>query len=310
MYPVYDVTAATTDRPEALGTKEKFWLLPEQGGELPFAPHLFKIGRANTGENWAEKVCYEILAHVRMPAARYNFAQHDGTPGVISQRFMPNTASFLPANMLLAQSVEEYDGTRRFKQRKYQLSTSIGILRSGQIKPPLSAPALYAQLKAAEFLVGYLVFDALVGNTDRHHENWGVVVMTDEYGETSFSLAPTFDHASSLGRNESDDARRRRLATSDERDTVQAYAARARSAFYQSAASERTMLQRETLVELVGAYREPTRSWAQVLCDVPPAVFESIFARISPQLISGDATSFALAVLRANQQMIREVAGV
>jgi hypothetical protein len=41
---------------------------------------------------------------------------------------------------------------------------------------------------------------------DRHHENWGVVVMTDEYGETSFSLAPTFDHASSLGRNESDDA--------------------------------------------------------------------------------------------------------
>jgi hypothetical protein len=123
MYPVYDVTAATTDRPEALGTKEKFWLLPEQGGELPFSPHLFKIGRANTGENWAEKVCYEILAHIQMPAARYNFAVYNGTPGVVSQRFMPNTGSFWPANTLLAQSVEEYDG---------ELSPNFGDGRAGQ----------------------------------------------------------------------------------------------------------------------------------------------------------------------------------
>lgn len=310
MYPVYDVTAATTDRPEALGTKEKFWLLPEQGGELPFSPHLFKIGRPNTGENWAEKVCYEILAHIQMPAARYNFAQHDGTAGVISQRFMPNIASFWPANTLLAKTVEEYDGARRFKQRKYQLSSSIGILRTGRIGPPLSTPAIYHQLTAADFLVGYLVFDALVGNTDRHHENWGVVVMTDQYGDMSYSLAPTFDHASSLGRNESDDSRKRRLTTTDERDTAQAYAARARSAFYQSAASERTMLQRETLLELVGACSVPTQFWAKILCDVPTAVFESVFARISPELISDDATSFALAVLSANQKMIREVAGV
>jgi len=43
---------------------------------------------------------------------------------------------------------------------------------------------------------------------------------------------------------------------------------------------------------------------------VPTAVFESIFARISPQLISDEATLFALAMLSANQQMIREVAGV
>jgi hypothetical protein len=165
-------------------------------------------------------------------------------------------------------------------------------------------------LTAVELFIGYLVFDALVGNTDRHHENWGVVVMTDAYGDSSYSLAPTFDHASSLGRNESDDARRRRLTSADGRDTVQAYAARARSAFYQSAASERTMLQKEALVELLGAYPEPTKFWAQILCDAPMAVFESIFARISTMLISADATSFALAVLRANQQMIREVTGV
>jgi hypothetical protein len=79
MFPVYDVSAATTERPEALGTKEKFWLLPEQGSALPYHPHLFKIGRPQTGENWAEKVCCEILSHAGVPCAKYDFAIYKGT---------------------------------------------------------------------------------------------------------------------------------------------------------------------------------------------------------------------------------------
>jgi hypothetical protein len=250
VFPIYDVSKATTERPEALGTKEKFWLLPEQNSALPYLPHLFKIGRPQTGENWAEKVCAEILAHVNIPCAKYDFAIYKGTAGVVSRRFMPNVGSFWPANTLLAQSVAEYDGARRFKQRKYQLSTSIGILRSGKIGPPLSAPTGVPHLTAADYFIAYLVFDVLIGNTDRHHENWGVVVMTDVYGDSTYSLAPSFDHASSLGRNETDSARSRRLNTNDDRDTVAAYAARARTAFYRSATSERTMLQKETLEEL------------------------------------------------------------
>jgi hypothetical protein len=309
IFPIYDVTGATSDRPEALGTKEKFWLLPSAEMGLPVIPHLFKIGRPNTGENWSEKASYEILAHLEIPAARYNFAICDGIAGVISQRFMPNPASFWPANTLLARSVPEYDGTRRFKQRKYQLSTSVGILRTLPIASPLSTGPTYTNLSAAELFVGYLVFDSLIGNTDRHHENWGVVVVTDEDGHSTFHLAPTFDHASCLGRNETDEARLRRLETNDTRDNVAAYAGRARSAFYRSALDERTMSQRETLEELMGAYPAITRFWAGVMAGIPPKVFEGIFSRISEQLISASAVAFALEMLRANQQMIREVAG-
>lgn len=58
---------------------------------------------------------------------------------------------------------------------------------------------------ACSRMAGYLVLDALVGNTDRHHQNWGVVVQGKRGADQvllvhSIQLAPTFDHASSLGR--------------------------------------------------------------------------------------------------------------
>ena len=60
-------------------------------------------------------------------------------------------------------------------------------------------------------MVGYVVFDALVGNTDRHHQNWGVLierhVVPGEKPRFTLQLAPTFDHASSLGRELTDERR-------------------------------------------------------------------------------------------------------
>lgn len=69
--------------------------------------------------------------------------------------------------------------------------------------------------RAKERLAEYLVLDALIGNTDRHHENWGILRKRTEAGWQGM-LAPTYDHASSLGRELVDDSagkcRRRLLA--------------------------------------------------------------------------------------------------
>ncbi len=47
-----------------------------------------------------------------------------------------------------------------------------------------------------------MVLDALIGNVDRHHENWGLVghPETDQQGNRTFLVyvAPTYDHASCL----------------------------------------------------------------------------------------------------------------
>jgi hypothetical protein len=64
-------------------------------------------------------------------------------------------------------------------------------------------------------------------NTDRHHENWGILV--DPTATEPPCLAPSFDHASSLGFLLSDDERAERLQTNDRNRTVEAFAERGRS---------------------------------------------------------------------------------
>jgi HipA-like C-terminal domain len=190
---------------------------------------------------------------------------------VISRQFVPVNGQFVPANMLLETVVKEYDGKMRFRQRKYQLSTSLNLIKLRSIGPPLGTSHKFAHLSAADMFVGYLVFDILVSNTDRHHENWGVVVDYSNQYSPAYALAPSFDHASSLGRNESDAARVRRLATRDARDTVEAYASRARSAFYGSAASSQTLRQAEVLDALIRLAPDATKYWATLFSAIPSA---------------------------------------
>jgi hypothetical protein len=303
-FPIYDVTGATRDRPEALGTKEKFWLIPSPEMGLVMVAYLFKIGRPGTGENWAEKVCCEILHALEIPRASYDFAKHENDVGVVSKQFVSVNGQFLPANMLLESAVKGYDGRMRFRQRKYQLSTSLNLFKLRSIEPPSGTSAKYAHLSAAQMFIGYVMFDVLVGNTDRHHENWGLVIDYSERYNLSYELAPTFDHASCLGRNESDEARSRRLLTRDRRDTVEAYANRARSAFFASG-SNNALLQTDVLEELIRLDPEATTFWADVFSSTPEQLFNGIFARIDPQLISREATQFALRMLNANSAIIK-----
>ena len=65
------------------------------------------------------------------------------------------------------------------------------------------------KLDAKSRIAEYLVLDAVIGNTDRHHENWGI--LRQRRGNVWYGfVAPSFDHASSLGR-ELLDSRRDRL---------------------------------------------------------------------------------------------------
>ena len=84
-----------------------------------------------------------------------------------------------------------------------------------------------AARRAKYCLAEYLVLDALIGNTDRHHENWGMLRKRRGERWTGF-IAPSFDHASSLGR-ELLDVRRDRLL---EENRVNKYAERGRGAVY------------------------------------------------------------------------------
>src|SRR5947207_4324321 len=88
-------------------------------------------------------------------------------------------------------------------------------------------------MSAGEVFAGYLLLDAWIGNTDRHHQNWGFV---RKKGEILQHLAPTFEHASSLGANLMDAQRCKRLTSPDSGYQVEAYVDKscARSALYKT----------------------------------------------------------------------------
>jgi hypothetical protein len=145
------------------------------------------------------------------------------------------------------------------------------------------------------------MLDALVGNTDRHDENWGIV---RESGGV-VRLAPTFDHASSLGRNESDEMRTERLETRDVGRSVSAYAARAKSALYAQRDNPRPLSTHDAFREFAETHDGAVgNGWLSKLESVPAETFDGIFSEFPDGWISVPAIEFALALLRVNREKL------
>jgi hypothetical protein len=83
------------------------------------------------------------------------------------------------------------------------------------------------------------VFDALIGNVDRHHENWGILRKQLKDGTQRGRLAPTFDHASSLGRELMDEGGKQSRMRYLEELGVGKYAERAVGAIFVNETSRR-----------------------------------------------------------------------
>lgn len=66
--------------------------------------------------------------------------------------------------------------------------------------------ALPAGLTAFDVFAGYMVFDALIANADRHEHNWAT--LTPPLQNVQEAIAPSYDHATSLGHNLQEDRRR------------------------------------------------------------------------------------------------------
>ena len=200
-YPIAQVQPEWVLEPEHLGGKEKFWYLKPGLSEVKW---LFKYPRPNSGEHWAEKIAAEIAGILEIPSARVELATFQGDRGSTSESFLRQNQELVHGNQVLADYLEGYDtNLRRFEQSHHTLVNVWTALERvfDDLKESEASKSCFAE---------YLVLDALIGNTDRHDENWGVVRRIDTGHRLEF-LAPSFDHASSLGRELSDENRERRL---------------------------------------------------------------------------------------------------
>ncbi len=157
-----------------------------------------------------------------------------------------------------------------------------------------------SRMKLAE----YVVFDALIGNTDRHHENWGALLQKDGK-ELSGSLSPTFDHASSMGR-ELQDVKRLALL---QNNTVDRYVERARGAIYWSEDDVRGVSPLELVRRAVthDKYADLFSSAIAKTTELSQDSFCRIIAKIPNGWMSQPARDFTLEVLCYNHNQLKNL---
>ena len=199
-FPIFKVQSEWVLDDEAMGTKAKFWYR-KPGVEVEW---LFKYPQENTGQHWAEKIAAEVADLLRVPHARVELAEFEGERGSVTESFAREGRELRHGNEVLAKTVSYYDPGQRFRQSEHSLDNIWSALGRVFLRPE---SARRAKLRFAE----YLMLDALIGNTDRHHENWGLLVRRVGDKFRGF-LAPSFDHASSLGRELLDERRAELLA--------------------------------------------------------------------------------------------------
>ncbi len=203
-YTILSIKADEREDFEQLGSKPKFWFVRD--GQK----WLFKESRTTAGEDWSEKVAAEICTLLHIPAARVELAEFAGRRGSASLSFLAEGQVLLHGNEILAGTVQGYDKEKRFRQCDHTLDNILAALN--KLFDPTVREAMFRRFAS------YLVLDALIGNVDRHHENWGLVMRFKLAGPVrQFELlpAPTFDHASSLGREQTDKSRQRMLEDGD-----------------------------------------------------------------------------------------------
>ena len=142
---------------------------------------------------------------------------------------------------------------------------------------------------------------ALIGNTDRHAENWGLIITL----EKRIYLAPTFDHASSLGRELTDDMRHYKLTTHDSRVDILAYAKKGKSSFFDTERKKRiSMLEAFSRAKNMSKYA--ANFWLTKLDNnIKESNIIKICNKISDQNLMSDVSKeFMTKLLLINKQRI------
>ena len=291
-YPIISVKQEWVSEAEDMGSKDKFWYLQatdEQGHWL------FKYPRAGTGEHWAEKIAAEVANLLAIPHARVELAVFGEDRGSATESFAQRGQELVHGNQMLAGVVQGYDLGRRFYQSSHTLANIWQVMDRVFLEPE-------AAERAKLRFVDYVVLDALIGNTDRHHENWGILRRQRDDPWEGF-VAPSFDHASSLGRELQDRHRERILAEG----RIGEYVGRGRGAIYWSEEDRHGPGPLELVRRAAGEYSSLLGPALTRLGELDGRSVEDLVRRVPSDWMSPLAKKFAIALMCHNLEELQEL---
>ena len=293
-------------RLESRGSRRKFWISIEGEPNL----WLLKFPRPNTGEHWAEKIAAEVGNLVGVDCARVELADCGGELVTVCESFEPGNRDeydqyveetrdwfydetiFVEGCYVLAWHDDQYDVETRFGQRDHNVGNIVRAVK-GLFRDP-SFPASGRVDDILQALASYAMLDGLIGNTDRHHENWMLQILLVRASAIAWmSAAPSYDHASSLGR-ELQNERRTRILNSD---GIFRYLRRGSGGVYGYDQQTRAPSPLQTAKYISQQWPDYTQPTLQRIGELPDSEFRTVIDRVPIEFMSDIAKEFAYQII-------------
>ena len=206
---------------------------------------------------------------------------------------------FVPGYTVLGMHVSGYDLSRdaKFSQTQHSVGNIIGAIKSSDQTFGSDSPE--NQSSMLEKIASFAILDGLIGNTDRHHENWQLR-LDHRPGASGLSVAPSFDHASSLGRELSDVARQRRIDSHG----IVAYVKRGRGGVYWY--DDQPTAPLDLAQRLCQRWPDFTRRTLRRIAAVTDQEFRRVVDKVPSEFITETAREFAYRVLISSRNELLE----
>lgn len=287
LLPVSDLSTWRRADDEPLGETDKRWFVdPSTNQRWLYKPNRPKRSQ---DEGSCEAATSRIAKLLGIPAASVELAQYAETTGCISRNVIVDpTHEMEEAASYLVEFTRNFDPKDK-RSRGHSPATIRALLE--QIQGPIGYDPT---LSAADWFAGYLLFDALIGNTDRHSQNWAVE--TTQTGE--MHLAPSFDHATSLGISNRGDKRDRLLESPN---LIPNFAAQATAHRFES--GKTTSLVDFACSFLAQCSPHAQAHWRLQIIDFPAA---KAIEALGSSRMSVPATSLATNIIQSNLERLRQ----
>lgn len=151
-------------------------------------------------EFWSEIIASEIGKSIGVDILHYDVAWNKGRLGCLSKSMLAPQEELQEGYRWLTGFYPEYDANDK---DAYSFQIIERLLKSR-----------FQNKGFVRNIIETIVFDSIIGNEDRHQENWGIIVsnrLSDHvFGrnrsavETEYVFAPIYDSGSSMGRELSD----------------------------------------------------------------------------------------------------------
>lgn len=180
------------------GSRDKYLLFCPNQAPYKFLrrdnPYLFKLPRDRyPTQYWAEIIAYRVgcLMDVGVPPAFVAIDKDEDQPGTLIQWFYnypsnpPSVDIYIRGGSFMTRLIPNFD---QKKGSQHNVQTLMRIMR------------IFLNITdSINHWARVFVFDVIIGNTDRHQDNWGIVFRRNGQNSEKRFLSPAFDNGTSLG---------------------------------------------------------------------------------------------------------------